>query len=360
MAVHTSVRRSFLLLTLVVTLFGCAAPATQRVNISDAATKREADLQMELAVSDMVKEQERISRINRDIATKASQLCGEHVGPSTGMFAMKKPKGDMGTVLERKYGITSQQTVLFVLPNTPAEKGGLRARDIITSVNGTSTDDEDALKTSFEKAQPEAPIVYSVMRGGERISLTVMPERACSYPISLNPSQVINAYADGKRIVIARGMVNFAKDDNELAVVISHELAHNLMKHIEEKKQNAGAGLLADLAVVLLSRGQVTNTNFASAGANAYSQEFEAEADYVGLYIMASAGLNIADAPKFWRRMASAHPGNIKTNHAASHPSTAYRMVALEETVTEIGEKRSRGQPLLPNMKDGKYSPPTK
>jgi predicted Zn-dependent protease len=155
-------------------------------------------------------------------------------------------------------------------------------------------------------------------------------------------------------------MVNFVKDDNELALVIAHEMAHNTMKHIDARQQNAAIGVLADLAVVLLSRGQVNNTGFGRIGAGAFSQEFEAEADYVGLYIMANAGLPIADAPKFWRRMAAANPANIKTNHSASHPSTSYRMVALEETVKEINAKIEKGEALVPNMKDGKFKAPTK
>jgi hypothetical protein len=46
---------------------------------------------------------------------------------------------------------------------------------------------------------------------------------------------------------------------------------------------------------------------------------------------MVNAGFPTGDAPRFWRRMAAAHPQNIKTNYSASHPSTSYRMVALEE-----------------------------
>jgi predicted Zn-dependent protease len=155
-------------------------------------------------------------------------------------------------------------------------------------------------------------------------------------------------------------MVNFATDDRELALVIAHEMAHNTMSHLEAKKQNAGLGLAGDIAVLLLSRGQVsTRGALSQAMASAYSQEFEAEADYVGLYIMANAGFPIDEAPLFWRRMAAAHPGSIKANHAASHPSTAYRMVALENAVKEIDAKRAASEPLRPNMKDGHVAPST-
>jgi len=115
-------------------------------------------------------------------------------------------------------------------------------------------------------------------------------------------------------------MTSFARNDDELALVIAHEMAHNLMKHIEAKKQNAMGGFLADLALAVLTRGAYKDANFANAAGQAYSQEFESEADYVGLYILAKAGLPIDEAPKFWRRMAIAHPANIKTNHLQATP----------------------------------------
>jgi len=308
----------------------------------------------------MVDEQKRISRIYRTLAIRASALCGELVGPDVGLFSMSKPKGATGPVFERQYGIGEKRTVLFVLEGSPAEAAGIRPRDVIKSINGVQADDREGLIELFEKVPAEDPIKYEVERSGETLLLSIKPQRACRFPITLRPEQIINAFADGKQILITRGMVNFARTDDELALVIAHEMAHNLMKHIEAKKQNMGLGLLADIAVVLLSRGQVSGTNFSQLAAMAYSQEFEAEADYVGLYVMAQAGIPITDAPKFWRRMAAAHPASIKTNHSATHPSTSYRMVALEETIREIDGKKLKGEALVPNMVDGKFKAPTK
>jgi hypothetical protein len=338
---------------------GCAAPTTQRVAVTDEATREEAAKQLQLAVQDIVAEQKRIARIYRTLATKASALCGEMVGPGTGMFTMRKPKDERGPVFEKEFGIGEQLTVLFVVEGGPAAAAGLQARDVIKKINDVATTDSKALIELYEKVSPEAPIKYEIERAGEPLTVMLNPERACRYPIVLNMQQIVNAFADGRQIQITRGMLNFAKDDNELALVVAHEMAHNVMKHIDAKKQNMAIGVLADIAAILLSRGQV-NPNFSSMGAGAYSQEFEPEADYVGLYIMANSGLPIVDAPKFWRRMAAAFPANIKTNYSASHPSTSYRMVALEETVREINTKAEKREPLLPNMKDGKFNPPTK
>lgn len=348
------------LIALTVVLAACAAPVTRPVSVSDAATRAEATRQLELAANEMVEEQRRIATVYRTLATKATSLCGEHVGPSVGAQIIRKPKGDLGETLQRSYGVSDKPTVLFVLPGTPAESAGLRPRDVVQSINGKPLTDAEADKAIYDELPPDKPITYTVARGTETVSVTVIPDKACYYTIGLDPQQAINAFADGRRILIARGMMSFVRNDIELATVIAHEMAHNVMKHIDARKQNVGLGILADLAVLVLSRGQVSGSNFSRAGAMAYSQAFEQEADYVGLYVMAQAGVPIADAPNFWRRMATAHPANIRTNHSASHPSTAERMLALAETVKEIEAKIQAKAPLVPNVKDGKFEPPKK
>lgn len=339
-------------------LAACATPQTMRVAVSDAATREEAARQMDIAAQDLVDEQKRLERVFRQLATRAHALCGEHVGPNIGAHLMRRPKGGLGDALARLYGVEEKPTVLFVLEDGPAAKAGLQPRDVVLQINGVSTGDKNAYAKLADQLPADAPIVVDVERAGAPLSVTLQPERACRYAVQLAPQQDINAFADGNNVMVARGMMNFARDDNELALVLSHEMAHNTMRHIDAKKRNMGLGLLADIAVAVLTRGQAVNTNFAQLGATSYSQEFEAEADYVGLYIMANAGFPIADAPKFWRRMAAAHPANIQTNHAASHPSTSYRMVALEETVKEIGDKLAHNEPLVPNMKHGSPAAP--
>jgi membrane-associated protease RseP (regulator of RpoE activity) len=278
-------------------------------------------------------------------------LCGEDVGPILGFRVGTRSKGEMGEVYSRLYKLDERPTVINVIAGGAAERAGLKARDVINKMNGVDSADRTAITSMLKSLPSKESVNLLIRRDGVDMNVSIQPEIGCKYPIQTSDEQVINAYADGEKIVIAMGMMNFARDDNELALVVAHELAHNTMKHIEAKKKNMGAGLLADLAVILISRGQVSNTQFTQAGANSYSQEFEAEADYVGLYIMANAGLPIKDAPSFWRRMATAHPGSIKTNHAASHPSTAYRMVALEEAVKEIETKIAKNEPLIPNEK---------
>ena len=82
-------------------------------------------------------------------------------------------------------------------------------------------------------------------------------------------------------------------------------------------------------------------------GALAFSQEFEAEADYAGAYFAARAGYEVAGAADIWCRMGARHPEAIDLA-GTTHPSTALRYLSLERTAEEITLKKSRRQPLTP------------
>ena len=106
---------------------------------------------------------------------------------------------------------------------------------------------------------------------------------------------------------------------------------------------NAAGGLLLDLLVAGL--GVNTQGAFTKAAASAYSQGFEAEADHVGLYIMALAGYEIDDAPNFWRRMAIEHPTGI--GYGGLHPTTPERFLGLERGIAEIKQNLADGVDLI-------------
>ena len=184
----------------------------------------------------------------------------------------------------------------------------------------------------------------------------MLPGQACDFRVRLSPDDVKNAYADGKNIVIYKGMMDFFRTDEDVALVVSHELAHNAMKHIDAKQKNAVigglVGLLLDVAAA--AGGINTNGDFTRLGSNmgagVYSVDFEQEGDYVGLYFMANAGYNVDDAATFWRRMATTNSKSITMK--TSHPTTPERFIALEATVKEIKQKVENCQPLKPELKD--------
>ncbi len=177
-------------------------------------------------------------------------------------------------------------------------------------------------------------------------------KRRCYYFFSTSSSKEINAHADGDDIVINQGMLRFVKDDDELALVMAHELAHNLMGHVDSMRNNALAGgalgMLLDAAAA--TQGWSTGGGFTDLGVNSgkitYSVAFEEEADYVGLYIAARAGFDVSRAAGLWRRWSVEDPKGMYGS--STHPSHASRFVAMQKTAAEIAAKRKMRVPLLP------------
>jgi predicted Zn-dependent protease len=192
-------------------------------------------------------------------------------------------------------------------------------------------------------------------RNGLRVQAQVQPAVVCDFPVTIGASDKVNAYADGDRMIVTQGMLRFVQNDQELAVVLGHELAHNAMGHLSAKTANSVMGGAGGFMLDVLVAAAGVNTGGAftrmgmKAGADAFSTDFEREADYVGLYMIARAGFEIEAAPNFWRRMGMRQPGSIE--HASTHPSTADRAVALEGTVAEVRRKQAAGLPLVPDMK---------
>lgn len=178
--------------------------------------------------------------------------------------------------------------------------------------------------------------------------------RPCFYFFKVESGEELNAYADGKQVVVYSGMLHFMQNDEELATVLAHELAHNLMGHPEATQTNAVAGSLIGIALDAAagSQGYGTGGRFSQMGANmgvlSYSAPFELEADYVGMYIMARAGFDIAKAPMLWRRMSIENPQGIYNR--TTHPTNAERFVALNKTIKEITSKRKIGMEMVPEQ----------
>jgi hypothetical protein len=335
----------------------CAGPTTQHVEVDDAQVASEARKQREIAFRSLMEDQNRLHDVSFPILTGAVALCGEEIRPAVGLYFANLSffQEDYREAAASLYGLGASPQIIHVSSGSPAERGGLQAGDVMIAIGGTAVPEGDkaiaAITATWEKAvRPGKPTVFTVLRGGSEVQMEVTSLKACDYPVLAVTSSAVNAFADGEKIGITRGMLRFARDDQELSLVISHELAHNIMKHISAQKQNALFGSILDIlasTVIGVSTGGI----FGNVAAQAYSKAFEAEADYVGLYIMTTAGLEINDAPYFWRRMAAEHPGNIKANHASTHPATPERFVALEKTIEEIERKRSAGEPLVPSLK---------
>jgi metalloendopeptidase OMA1, mitochondrial len=127
----------------------------------------------------------------------------------------------------------------------------------------------------------------------------------------------INAFClPAGKIVVFSELLRFAPDDDELAAVLGHEIAHALAHHSSERiarEQATGGGLTGIFGSLKFDRQQ------------------ESEADHIGAFLMTFAGYDPAGAVRFWKRMEEAGPGGQIPEILSDHPSHAHRLRDLEQ-----------------------------
>ncbi len=347
-------RLSFLIIVSIA-ITACAAPSKVKVNYDPTEVSAEAALQRELALKKILSYKKRLNTVSYPILKAATKFCTAKRSYSMGARGSSSSDyKDAWRTTANKIFSGDEYTVTWVAEKGPAAKSGLAVNDRILSINdvefGTSNQQHKKFYAEASRiAKNTAPIKsLLVKRGDQLLEMDIRLETICGYPVVLRESDAVNAYADGKRIIITKGMMRFAQQDQELALVVAHELGHNLMGHLDKKKTNHMLGTIIDLAAA--ANGVSTRGTFANMGARAFSQDFEAEADYVALYYMNAAGLPLEGSANFWRQMAAEHPGSIGTSHSASHPATSERFLAISNTIAEINHKISAGLPVEPNL----------
>tara|TARA_R110002095_G_scaffold43584_1_gene39522 strand:+ start:319 stop:1077 length:759 start_codon:yes stop_codon:yes gene_type:complete len=159
-------------------------------------------------------------------------------------------------------------------------------------------------------------------------------------------SEEQNAYClPGGKIVVYEGILPTCENEAGLAVVMSHEVAHVLARHGGERmsQQSAVNGAKTLVAYAMRNQEQVTTDAWMKAYGMAttygvilpYSRKHESEADHIGLMLMARAGYDPAEAPRFWTRFAAASKGEKQPEFLSTHPADQSRASNLEQLLPE-------------------------
>jgi Zn-dependent protease with chaperone function len=306
-----------------------------------------------------VESMRRLFAVGDAVMIHGAPLCAGKLAPRIGMRPWNSD--DLAASMAQQAGASGAGYIptLFALArNGPADRAGMREGDQIVSLNGWHVPDAPGAARTYDDKIRQAlaaggTIAVGYRRAGREAIVHITPTQGCDYTLVFHGSQAVNARSDGRRVIVARGLVDLLQDDAQLALFVGHELAHNVRNHHAAKLLNATAGAAAGLALDVAaavfgaSPGERFSRPGATGRADAFSQDLEREADYVGLYFAALAGFDANRAAKAWRRMAAANPRAI--DDGGTHPTTAERFVALEAAAREISTKIAQGQPLRPN-----------
>ena len=182
------------------------------------------------------------------------------------------------------------------------------------------------------------------------------------YSVRLFDCDINNAAAaPGGAMMVYRGLYDpkkgLVRDDEELAAVMGHEIAHVNCRHgTEQLTKQQSLGILSIIGSIAVSvaygsgAGDLFNDAF-SVGANlwfpSYSRKHETEADRIGIIYIAKAGYDPRAALRVWERAAKTRGGS-KTSIFASHPSGADRMRELRKLLPEAMEEYKKATGSYP------------
>jgi peptidase M48-like protein/PDZ domain-containing protein len=302
----------------------------------------------------------RVERVALQVFSGGRGLCGREVAPTLGVAYTNRESFNraLQPAADKELGLDEHLKVTRIVAGSPAAKAGLEIGDVLMSLGGRLAPTGRGAVEAFAdqvRALPAGgrPVPLEVERAGVTQKLSVTPELACDFAVTVMVGDQVNAYTNGRTIRVMSGLLGMVASDDELALVLAHEVGHNVMNHILLQKWQAIGGAAAGAMLDLLAAAGGVNTHgkFTNAGIEAgwrrHSVARERQADYVGLYVMARAGFNIDVAAQLWRRMAALMPH--KAQVMPTHPTPPERILAMEKTVAEIKAKQAAGQPLVPD-----------
>ena len=329
---------------------GCA-PTSQVPKIDPELAKAEAYKQRVAALRWRAEQSARVYDVAFRLMESNAELCGERLAYRAGVMfhTLENYEDDWHEPARDEFGVGEYPTILHTVPDSPARNAKLLLGDEVLKINdmqlAKGVSSTEVLVKQIGESEGER-VTLSIRRGNEEQDIAFEPIQACDYAVHILEDDTVNAYADGEQVFTTTGLIYFVDSDDELALVIGHELAHNTRGHIDAKRGNALIGVLVG-TLIAVTTGIYMVDPYTLLAAEAFSQRFEAEADYVGVYMTTRAGYDVSDAATFWRRMATIHPDAIHLP-GSTHPSTATRFLAIESATEEVRLKSEGNLPLVP------------
>lgn len=216
------------------------------------------------------------------------------------------PNPDDRARLQRLFSLTEAVTVALAVDDGPADKAGIRPGQVITHIDGIVLPTGQGATARFITLSSEAAsrgnVILRLADGHER---TLRPVPVCRSPVWLVRSNDMNAATDGNAVAMTTGLYALLRSDDEIALILGHELAHILLGHMASR--------------------------------SAADPAREIEADRTGLELAASAGFDINAAPALWKRLNNMQAA---ASLSATHPAGPAREAAIRQAVDEIRSRR--------------------
>ena len=218
---------------------------------------------------------------------------------------------------------------------------------------------EDFKKKSKSKLITSGKDLDNIIKIGEKIENAVTaffknknePDPTQNFNweyILVDNKKIKNAWCmPGGKIAVFSGILDVSKNNDGLATIMGHEIAHAVAKHsVERMSQAMAVNLGTQVADIFLGGtinrtrntvGRATGMDIFQLGImNPFGRKQETEADYLGLIFSSLSGFNIKESVKLWERMREANKGKEPPQFLSTHPSSKKRIENLEGWINKI------------------------
>ncbi|WP_420473779.1 peptidase M48 [Noviherbaspirillum sp. ST9] len=250
-------------------------------------------------------QQQRLYRVAAPILLNNTPLCPDHARNIIGFTAKNKYSYSADYVDEaQKYlGLDDRLRVTEVLNGSGAEWAGIREGDILLAAGIEPIPEGELAEVQASaliasELQGRSEVSLMVLRGHDRMTFDVPLTPACAMKIDVGHSDEFTAYADGRRVMITRGMLNFVRSDGELAYVIAREVARNVLQPQLNPEEAKTIDSLRAPAVE-------SATGVSAVEASSGPIHVNVELERLALNMLVRAGYSLAVVGNFLQRMSA-------------------------------------------------------
>jgi len=297
------------------------------VALTAAAPSPSSDVPADV-VRALLNQDQEVAAIGYRLVTANAELCARRVvesGMTIGTLAQYDAR--YRAAAAATLGMTTASTVELVVPGSPADKAGIRARDVLVAADGTafapvaprsdrgSFGPVDAAMAVLDAALADGHAELVVERGGQRMTVGLAGAAACRSRFQVAGDDLDAFVTDTIWIKLSPQVIDFSGTHDGLAAVMAHELAHNVLGHTKAK-------------IASVQRAQ------------------ELQADRLMPWLMARAGFDPRAAAAVWRQFEAKRVGGLFPD--GTHPGWSARVAAIDVELARIAALSSRAGTIVP------------
>jgi hypothetical protein len=282
-----------------------------------------------------------LATIAHRLVTANAPICAERApAPGFVLHARDQYAPEERARVTAALGFPAPVAVEAVVAGSAAARAGMGEGDGLVAVNGrplpanegatASSVHRDAARASIESAPADAPLRLTLRRDGQDREVAVPASPGCrsSFELVLGPDLI--AHADGATVQI--GSAWFARvSDDEVAVLVAHELAHNILGH------------RARLDAAGVSRGML-----AEVGRNGrLIRRTEEEADRLSVHLLRNAGYDPRIAIRFWQGPGDKADGGLFRSRTHAGAKSRAKLIEAEIATIPVDAGLPYAPPVL-------------